>query len=179
MRTVLNQSTRGPPMTPRSEPAALHTLRLLLLAVTVFGAAGLAAELALIEHWAEPPQLVPLATLALILAAGAAAALRPGRTTVRSFRLVMGLAVAAGLAGVGFHLSGNLAFEREIVPDAALGALLWEAVRGATPLLAPGSLVQLGLVGLVFTWRHPALRSEPSSSSRGTSRDPSQAKEHP
>jgi hypothetical protein len=28
---------------------------------------------------------------------------------------------------------------------------------GATPLLAPGIMLQLGLVGLLFTFRHPAL----------------------
>ena len=36
--------------------------------------------------------------------------------------------------------------------------LLWQAIRGKTPpLLAPGALMQLGLVGLAYTYKHPAL----------------------
>lgn len=67
------------------------------------------------------------------------------------------LAVGVGLVGIGFHFLDNWAFEREISPDATSAALVLPVLRGATPLLAPGSLLQLGLVGLVFTYRHPAL----------------------
>ena len=35
--------------------------------------------------------------------------------------------------------------------------LVWKALRGATPALAPGALAQLGLLGLLYTYRHPAL----------------------
>ena len=34
-----------------------------------------------------------------------------------------------------------------------------ERLTGATPALAPGAMVQLGLIGLAYTFRHPALRS--------------------
>jgi hypothetical protein len=43
-------------------------------------------------------------------------------------------------------------------PDVTGWPLFWEAIRGATPALAPGAMVQLGLIGLAFTIRHPALR---------------------
>ena len=33
-------------------------------------------------------------------------------------------------------------------------------VSGATPTLAPGAMVELGLLGLAYTYRHPALGSE-------------------
>ena len=32
-------------------------------------------------------------------------------------------------------------------------------LRGATPALAPGAMVQLGLLGLAFTFRHPVLET--------------------
>jgi hypothetical protein len=70
----------------------------------------------------------------------------------------MGLYVAAGVLGVYLHLRGNFEFERERDPSLGGSALLWEAMRGATPALAPGALAQLGLVGLAFAFRHPALR---------------------
>ncbi len=161
------------PIPERHESGPIRTF---LLALVALGAVGLLAELLLLEHWVARPQYVPLATLSLALGAAAIMALRPGPGTVRLFRVVMGLVVATGLVGIGFHLSDNLAFEREITPAASLGALFWEAIRGATPLLAPGSLVQLGLVGLVLTWRHPALNTDTGPPSVGHPFEPT---EHP
>ena len=38
-------------------------------------------------------------------------------------------------------------------------ALFWAAIGAkAPPLLAPGSMVQLGLLGLAYTYKHPALK---------------------
>lgn len=134
-------------------------LRALLLALVGLGALGLLVELLLLEHWVDRPQLTPLVTLGLVLASVTAVAVRPSRTSVRTFRAVMAWAVAAGLLGISLHLRDNLAFEREVTPEASTTSLLWHALHGATPLLAPGSLAQLGLLGLVFTYGHPALRT--------------------
>ncbi|MEY4609441.1 MAG: hypothetical protein RL625_1658, partial [Gemmatimonadota bacterium] len=41
-----------------------------------------------------------------------------------------------------------------------LGLDLWVAVfRGEAPPLAPGTLVQFGLLGLLYAYKHPALSS--------------------
>ena len=133
--------------------------RTLLLMVLALGAVGLTLELLLLEHWMVTPQLTPLVTLLLVLMVTVAVAFRPDRRSLRAFRAVMVWAVVAGFVGIGFHFRDNLAFEREVTPAASFSSLTWHAVRGATPLLAPGSLIQLGLVGLVFTWGHPGLRS--------------------
>lgn len=147
-------------MTPPTVPIAdaAGPLRRLLLLVVLVGAAGLLLEMLLLEHWEPGWQLVPLALLALLLALGGAALLgaTPGR--LRALRVVLLLCLAAGLAGVWLHLDGNLEFEREMSPALAGWPLLWESIRGATPLLAPGALLQLGLVGLLYLHRHPALR---------------------
>jgi hypothetical protein len=136
-------------------------LRRLLLALVLLGAVGLLAELALLEHYEDATQWIPLALLALALATGTAVALRRGRATVRVFQGTMALCVAAGALGVWLHYRGNVEFELE--RDGALSGLrlFWEAVRGATPSLAPGALSQLGLLGLAYTYRHPALTSTP------------------
>lgn len=142
-------------------------LRALLLALVGVGALGLLTELTLIGHWTAAPQFVPLLTLAAALAATVVVAVRPSRTTVSAFRAVMAVAVLAGLGGIGFHFFDNWAFEREVTPDASAVALLWPVLRGATPLLAPGSLVQLGLAGLVTTYRHPAFHPPDPRSAAG------------
>jgi len=132
-------------------------LRALLLGLVGLGALGLLIELTLLEHWMAAPQFVPLLTLVAALSATVAVAVRPGHTTVSVFRGIMAVAVLAGLVGIGFHFFDNWAFEREVSPDASMAALLWPVLQGATPLLAPGSLLQLGLAGLVTAYRHPAL----------------------
>jgi hypothetical protein len=48
-------------------------------------------------------------------------------------------------------------FELEMNPSAGGTQLVWESLSGAMPALAPGTLFQLGLVGLLYTYPHPAL----------------------
>lgn len=141
-------------------PTTTRLRRRLLLLVAV-GLAGLAAELALLGHWRAPLQLVPLAALAVAAASTAALALRPARAAVLAFRGAMALALVAGFAGIGLHLNDNLALEREIAPRASTAEQLREAIRGATPALAPGSLALVGLLGLTLTYRHPSLEERP------------------
>jgi len=141
----------------------LDPLRRLLLALVVVGALGLLADLILLEHYESVWQWAPLPLLAVVPAAAVLVWRRPSPRTIVIFRLVMVACVVGGLAGFILHYQGNLEFERE--RDPALGglAMVWEVLRGATPALAPGALAQLGLLGLVFTHRHPALRRETSS----------------
>ena len=132
----------------------------MLLALVLFGSAGLLAELLLLEHYDEAYQLIPLVLLAAGLVSGLAVGLRPSRRTIRLFQAVMAAFVVAAVLGLWLHVRGNAAFEREIDASAGGVALLWIALRGATPSLAPGALAQLGLLGLILTYRHPALRRE-------------------
>lgn len=91
------------------------------------------------------------------LASGIAVWIRPARVSLRIFQLLMAAFVGAGLLGLVLHFRGNLEFEREMDPDARGWTLLWVALHGATPALAPGALAQLGLLGLTFAFRHPGL----------------------
>jgi hypothetical protein len=140
------------------EPTSLAALRRILLAVVLVGIVGLAAELFLLEHYDGFWQWVPMVALGLGLALGIAVWVRPGRGVLLAFRAVMGAFLVAGAVGVYLHLAGNAEFERESDPAIRGTALLWEALRGATPSLAPGALAQLGLVGLALAYGHPALR---------------------
>lgn len=142
------------------EPGKIPPVRSLLLAVLLLGIVGLAAELYLLGHYFETAQWAPLVTLAVAFGGGVAVAVRPGRTTVRTFQVTMALAVVVGLAGLGFHSWSNYQFDVEIEPDSTPSARLFHVLHGGVPALAPGALVQLGLVGLVFCFRHPALEPE-------------------
>lgn len=128
---------------------------------------GLEAELILLEHYDSVWQWAPLALLAIAIGVGTAAWWRPTRRILMLFRTVMAMCVAAGVAGFVLHFKGNMEFALERDPALSGGALLWKVLRGATPSLAPGALAQLGLLGLLFTYRHPALErgdhSDPES----------------
>jgi hypothetical protein len=148
-------------------------LRRLLLALIVFGAVGLVAELLLLEHYESAWQFTPLVLLGAVPVAAVLVWRRPSPATVRFFQVLMWLCVAAGALGVFLHYDGNVEFELEREPLLGGLALFWEAVRGATPALAPGAMAQLGLLGLVYTYRHPALRRVPPAQSPGITIDPS------
>ena len=138
--------------------AGAHPIRRLLLALIVVGAAGLLAELLLLEHTENGFQWMPLVTLALIIALTIVIGLRPSAGTVRAYQVLMVLTVLIGALGVFLHYDGNTEFELEMDPSARGFPLLWSALHGATPALAPGALIQLGLLGLVAMYRHPLLR---------------------
>jgi hypothetical protein len=133
-------------------------LRRLLLALALFGMLGLTLDLFLLEHTGSPTQWIPFGVLAAGIASAAAVAVRPARATLRVFQGVMALAVAGGLLGLWLHYRGNVEFELESDPSLGGLTLFWLAVRGATPALAPAALAQVGLLGLLYTFRHPALR---------------------
>lgn len=137
---------------------AVHPLRRLLLAVVVVGAVGLIAELLLLEHTETIYQWLPLLVLFLVVPLAALLAVRPNRPLLRTFQGLMIVAVVIGGLGVYLHFQGNSEFELEMDPALRGWDLVWSALGGATPSLAPGALAQLGLVGLASLYRHPLLR---------------------
>lgn len=136
-----------------------------MLGIFLLGIGGITLELILLEHvddfWQWTPfVLVGIATLVLLWYAASREAL-----AIQAFRAVMVLFIAGGALGIYLHYEGNVEFEREMSPDVVGWALFREAIFGATPALAPGVMVQLGLLGLAFTIRHPALLARPESGS--------------
>jgi hypothetical protein len=132
-------------------------MRGMLLLILVLGITGTGAELLLVGHFEDPWQLVPLVLFALALIVVVWHAARREPASVRVLQMVMGLFVLSGVAGVYLHYGGNVEFERELDPGRSGFELFKEAMSGATPVLAPGTMVLLGLIGLVYTHQHPAL----------------------
>jgi len=62
------------------------------------------------------------------------------------------LFIVSGSLGVGLHFRGAAGFQREIDPAIGAWDLVKKAMRAkAPPVLAPGVMLQLGLIGLVYT----------------------------
>ena len=133
------------------------TLRQLVFGLIVFGMAGLLVELVLLEHYDGWRQWIPLVLLGLGLIDVAIVFRNTTPRTLKGFRILMALYIVIGGFGLWFHLAGNMEFALE--RDATLSGLrlLLKSVHGGTPILAPGALTQLGLLGLAYAFRHPAL----------------------
>ncbi|MBA2688163.1 MAG: hypothetical protein H0U64_08675 [Gemmatimonadaceae bacterium] len=131
--------------------------RSLLLAVILIGNLGLQVELLLLDHAETFNQWIPHLTLAIGLVAIGLVFFTPSGFTVLLFRIVMFGFIGIGLLGLFLHYRGNVEFARERWPTLGGTALVWKALRGATPALAPGALAQLGLLGLLHTYRNPHL----------------------
>jgi len=132
------------------------SLRQLVLALVFIGIVGLEIELALLRHADSFSQLIPHIVLLIGLLATVLAYLRPSAATLRAFQAIMCLFVVVGVLGVFFHLKGNVEFATERDPSLSGFKLIWKVLRGATPALAPGALSQLGLLGLIYAYKHPA-----------------------
>jgi len=134
-------------------------LRLFLLVVLLISMVATGVELFLLEHTESNTQIIPLVLLGIGFLASLAVAGQPGRVTVAFFRGIMALFVLAGAVGLYLHYRSNIEFELEMNPALAGWDLLRKTMMGATPTLSPGVMSQLGLLGLLYTYRNPRLQS--------------------
>jgi hypothetical protein len=132
----------------------LQAVRRFLLVILVLGMGGTAIELLLLKHDEGWIQLVPLVLLGLGLAAVTWHAVRPGSASAGTVRATMAAFLAAGAAGVYFHYRANVEFQLESDPSLGGRALVMKVLEAKVPpALAPGVMIQLGLVGLAYTYR--------------------------
>lgn len=143
-----------------AQHSTLPTLRRLLLILLTFGILATTADLMLIDHHEDALQYTPLVVNGLALATILWHVLGGGAASVHALRVVMLLFLVAAVLGVTFHYQGNLEFQLEINPERSSWELFKKVMQAkAPPALAPGIMAQLGLLGLIYTYRHPALSS--------------------
>ena len=153
----------------RSHVSTVWTLRRWLVGVLVLGLVGTGLELVLLEHYEDPWQLVPLVLIAVALAVLAWDRTRPSASSARALQVTMTLFLLAGGLGVVLHFRGAAEFQLESDPSMAGWELFKKVVRAkAPPLLAPGLMVQLGLIGLVYSYRAAATPESDSDSPKGS-----------
>jgi hypothetical protein len=138
--------------TPISGPASWMRLRRLLLATALAGSAGTGVELLLLGHTEGWQQQVPVALLALAVGTLLWHPLSGQGIALKMLKAVMWLCILSGAAGVALHFQGNVEFELEMYPEMGGVELLSETMTGATPVLAPGTMVLLGIVGLAYAF---------------------------
>ena len=139
-----------------SKPAdaeALKTLRRVLLVTVVASMIGVEAELFLLAHVKPLLQLIPVLLIGLGLGSLVQFAFSRSQRSMKVFQLTMALCIASGVLGVFLHLAFSTAEAKK--KDATLQGtkLLRTALTGVAPPFAPGAMIQIGLIGLAYTYR--------------------------
>jgi NO-binding membrane sensor protein with MHYT domain len=137
-----------------------------LMGTLVLGLTGTAIELLLLEHYDEPWQLVPLLLIALAFAVLAWHRARSTTASVRALRMTMLMFVVSSAAGVVLHFRAAAQFQLEIDPAMPTPELIRKVMRVKDPpVLAPGVMLQLGLIGLAYAY---ACRASPTAAPAAT-----------
>jgi hypothetical protein len=138
-------------------------VRRFILALLTFGLLALGLELIAIGHYEDAWQWVPIGLIALTLVVIAWHVVAGRASGLVALQILLVLVIAAGGLGIFLHSEANMSFQREMNPE--LGG--WELVRSvlhaiAPPSLAPGVMAQLGVLGLIYIYRHPARSTRPA-----------------
>ena len=150
------------PVTAARDHDVLAALRRLLLAIVSAVMIGTIVDLVLLGHYEEAWQWPPLIVITATLVVAAWTARAGTAAAVTAYRVAMVLVVATGLLGVVMHYSGSRDFQLEMDPALTGWPLFVKVMRAkAPPTLAPAAMIQAGLFGLLYTWRHPALGPDP------------------
>jgi hypothetical protein len=150
-----------PPQAPADSPGAdrIELLRRWILIILVLGLLGTVTELILLEHYEQPLQFVPLVLIVAALAALWRELRRRDVASRRAIQVVMALFVLAGFVGFVAHFQGSAEYQLELNPDMSNWELLEKILRAkAPPLLAPGMMLQLGLLGLAYVFSDARFR---------------------
>ncbi len=140
------------------EGSTLPLLRRALFALVVLGLGGLTLDLALLGHYEDIWQTVPLVSLGIALAACAWHGFAASRASVRGLQSVLFLVALNGLIGLYMHFDGNREFQLEMDPSQSGWKLFVKVIQAhSPPALAPAAFVQFALLGLLYTFRHPTL----------------------
>ncbi len=128
-------------------------MKKLLLAAFLLSLIGTGAELLLLEHTQDWWQLVPIILIGLALGALLWFGIARSISSHYFFRFVMAFFVISGITGFILHFNGNMAFELEMYPSMKGTQLIWKTLKGATPVLAPGTMIATGLLGWAYSIR--------------------------
>lgn len=132
--------------------AVEQRLRLFYLLLSALMCLGTIAELLLLNHTDGATQLIPFLLSGLGFMAVLGVIIRPEKKVVWAMRIVMAIAILGSLLGMFEHLEGNLEFAREIHSGLSGAALMWKAVAGANPLLAPGMMAVGALIAIAASY---------------------------
>ena len=111
----------------------LVAIRRVILGVLLLGMTGLLAELALLGHYEDVEQWIPLAVLAAGLVSLMLQLAHPRAWTLLIVRLSMALFIVSGLLGMYFHYRGSREFQLEMDPSMSGTTMVWKVLQAKSP----------------------------------------------
>jgi len=126
-------------------------IRFIVFLLLVVSLVGTLVELALLEHYEEPLQRIPIFLIDIAILV-----IIWYRFTLSSkwsggfFAGTMAAFIPVGLVGLVLHYRSNVEFALERQPDLSEFSLFGEALGGAMPVLAPGMMIYTGSLGLIY-----------------------------
>lgn len=136
----------------------LRKLRRFMLAILIFAMTGTFFDLVMFRHYQDAWQLIPLSLLGLSAVTLAWHGFGGGAVSLRAFQILMALLVVGGIMGVILHWKTSAEFHAESGAAMSAWQMAWKVLHSKVPpTLAPAALVQMGLMGLAYSYRHPAL----------------------
>lgn len=148
---VSNSGTAG--SSPVGAADVLRRLRTFLLVLGLFLFGGALVELWLVGHTKEVIQWIAFALAGAGALSVTMTLFHLGPATVRLLRVCMLVVALGSLFGMYEHVSGNVAFAREVKPNSSTTELFWRGLQGGNPLLAPGVLAVAAVLALSATYR--------------------------
>jgi hypothetical protein len=146
-----------------AEPRLLFVIRRFILALFALGLVGISTELVVLRHYDDSWQLVPLFLLGLALMVVVWHLFEKSGAPILALRVIAVLFVIAGVTGIILHYRANLEFQLDMDSSQHGWPLFLKVIHAqAPPALAPGAMAQLGLLGWLYTFRHPAISREGS-----------------
>jgi hypothetical protein len=140
------------------EAPGLRIMRRLMLLLLSVAMIGTAVDLMLLDHHEDFWQMVPLGVIALGVVSVVLTTVKGGAGPVMLMRVTMAFFIGSGFIGMGLHYMGNNEFQLEMDPGLHGWTLFVKAITSkAPPALAPAAMIQMGLLGLLYTYKHPAL----------------------
>jgi uncharacterized membrane protein len=136
------------------------SLRRIIGAIFILGVLGTSMELVLIAHTEDIWQWVPLLLLPACILLFLLQIVFRKAAMIRVFRIILFLCIVSGFVGIGLHYKAKMEFKLETNPALTGWELISQTIRGATvpPVLAPGMMIQIGLLGWAYTYQHPILQ---------------------
>ena len=129
----------------------LRFLRRFLLLILILGLCGTAAELILTQHTESLWQWTPLVLIALALATLGWNFASPAGAAAPTLRVILISFLVSGVVGTILHWRGKMEFQAESNPKLSGWELFSKSAESKSPpALAPGVMIQLGLLGLAY-----------------------------
>jgi len=142
-----------------NEERVVRMLRRFMLAILVLAMTGTFVDLLLFRHYEDAWQMIPLCLLGLAGVTLIWHGIGRGSMGLKAFQIMMVLLVAGGVTGVIMHWKTSAEFHSELDSRISMWQMAWRVLHSKVPpTLAPAGLVQMGLLGLAYTYRHPAFR---------------------